>query len=275
MTEPDQSIDNDTLADLRRETVSVWNGMAEFWDGIQGDEGNRTHRKLVGPALERLLEVQEGQTILEVGCGNGIFSRRMAALGGSVVAIDASSAFIDIARKRPSEFPDRIAYEQIDGTDLAALLTLGEGKFDSAVSSQVLMDMPTIEPIAAALGRLIKPGGRFVFAIPHPYFNSPYATKVIDEDTQSGDGDLRRYLKITNYIKPIYTRDVAIPGSGRSTYWFHRPLSYYLSVFFEAGFTLDGIEEPTPDQDAASDRPFSWANWSNIPSVFVARLSKV
>ena len=47
--------------DLNEETRSIWNQNASFWDDRMGD-GNDFQRILIGPASERLLNLQPGET---------------------------------------------------------------------------------------------------------------------------------------------------------------------------------------------------------------------
>lgn len=117
-------------------------------------------RMLIAPSTERLLNVQAGQRVLDIACGNGAFARRLAALGATVVASDFSAAFLEKVRARmTTEHADRIEYRLVDATDEAALLALGERQFDAAVCTMGLMDMSVIEPLFRALARLLKPGG--------------------------------------------------------------------------------------------------------------------
>ena len=257
---------------LNQESIAMWEQMAPWWGSQMGEDGNRTHRQLVTPAAERLLDISAGETVLEAACGAGIFARRMAEMGASVVAFDATEAFLDIARKRTAEYADRVELRRIDATNYAKLLSLGERRFDAAVCSMALMDMADIRPLAHALSRLLKPGGRFVFTVPHPCFNMASAKRAAEEEDR--DGALRTvyYAKVSEYITPTAGKGVGIPGQPAPQYYFDRPLSVLFRTFFDAGFVMDALEEPMAEMRTDGDRPLSWSNFSEIPSVLAARM---
>ena len=145
------------------QTREAWNATAQVWDEAMGDEGNDFHKYLVRPAIEKLLQIKSGQNILDVGCGNGLTTRRLASLGVKIVGIDFASEMINNARKRTTINQELIEYQVLDATDESALLKLGENYFDAAVSAMTLMDMAEIEPLFRALTKLIRPGGCFIF----------------------------------------------------------------------------------------------------------------
>ena len=93
------------FANLNQEAIGIWEQMAPWWDSHMDEDGNRTHRSLVAPTTERLLDISAGETVLEAACGAGIFARRMAEMGASVVAFDASKSFLDAAEKRTAHMP--------------------------------------------------------------------------------------------------------------------------------------------------------------------------
>jgi SAM-dependent methyltransferase len=144
-------------------------------------EGGVFQRMLIGPVAEQLLALQPGERVLDIACGNGGFSRRMAALGAVGVASDFSPKFIQLARARTVENADRITYQVVDATDEAQLLALGEASFDAAVCTMGIMDMPAVDPLMSGVRRLLRPGGRFVFSVMHPCFNGEQITKGVDE----------------------------------------------------------------------------------------------
>ena len=259
------------LAALTRETQQIWDEKAAYWDERMG-EGNAFHRALVGPAVESLLAPQAGELILDIACGNGQFSRRLAALGASVVATDFSPIFLERARARSAVVAPKIDYRLVDATDEAALLALGTGRFDAAVCNMALMDMTTIEPLLRALRALLKPGGRFVFAVPHPCFNSNATTLALEEEDRAGELRETRSVRIAAYLDIPPGKGAGMPGEPQPHYYFHRPLHELLGACFAVGFALDGLLEPAFGPDAADIRPLSWANFTQIPPALAARL---
>lgn len=261
------------IQSLNEEAHTAWNQNAAWWDETIGPEGNVSHRLLAAPAVERLLQLQPGARILDCACGSGVFARRLAQLGARVTAFDFSEKFLERAKARTTEHVERIEYHHRDATDEAQLLTLGKRQFDAAVCLMALMDMPTIEPLLSALSQLLKTNGRFVFAITHPCFNSIGCQRVIEEEDQDGKLITRYAVKISRYIQPAIARGIGILGQPTPSLHFDRPLGVLFNTCFQAGFVLDGLEEPTHTQPHEAARPFSWSNFQEIPPFLIARLS--
>ncbi len=152
-------------------TRATWERIAGWWDTAIG-EGNDFQRQLIMPATDRLLAIRPGEAVLDAACGNGNYARRLGRAGATVVAFDGAETFVQCARKRTRPEDGDIRYLVLDAADESALLSLGEGRFDAAVCSMALMDLPDISPLLRSLRRLLKAGGRFVFSVPHPCFSS-------------------------------------------------------------------------------------------------------
>jgi ubiquinone/menaquinone biosynthesis C-methylase UbiE len=58
------------LERLNRESQSIWDKNARFWDERMG-EGNQFQRQLIGPVTDRLLGIKDGESVLDIACGNG------------------------------------------------------------------------------------------------------------------------------------------------------------------------------------------------------------
>ena len=255
------------------ETRDVWNQNAAFWDERMG-EGNDFVEVLTWPATERLLQIRPGERVLDVACGNGLTSRRLAALGAEVVAFDFSDELIAHARRRTIERAERIQYLVLDATDEQALLTLGEGRFDAALCAMALFDMAEIDPLMRALARLLRPGGRFVFSVIDLCFNNQRASLMAEQQDREGEIVAIYSVRVSGYMQPIVARGAAIRSQPRPQLYFHRPLQSLFGAAFAVGFVLDGLEERAfPPDHPPGRHPISWGgNFAEIPPVLVVRM---
>lgn len=252
----------------------AWNTNAKVWDARMGDEGNNFFQILQWPAIVSLLDPQPAHHILDVACGNGLTSRKLAVLGASVTAIDFSTELIELAKSRPNP-GDRITYQVLDATDEDALVKAlsPTAPFDSALCNMALFDMAEIEPLFRALRKLLKPGGVFVFSLTHPAFNNSSCVHVVEEVDWDGEIKTVYSVKISRYMNPYVARGLALRNQPAPQPYFERPLQYYMNTGFENGFVLDGFEERAFPPDHPGKHPLSWGGqFSEIPPVLVARM---
>jgi 2-polyprenyl-3-methyl-5-hydroxy-6-metoxy-1,4-benzoquinol methylase len=254
------------------ENRRLWDANAAWWDEQIGD-GNDIQDLLIAPASERLLAVHPGDTILDIACGAGRFSRRLAELGARVTAFDHSEAFLERARQRTPDSAT-IEYRVCDAADRDALLALGSRSFDKAVCTMALMDMPVIETLVQTLPVLLAPGGAFVFSVLHPCFHSA-AVRMFSEmsEDEAGRFIVQNGVRVTAYRTPVVRKTEGIRGQPEAQYVFHRPLQTLLGAGFRAGFVVDGLEEPCLPPAEAARPGLRWADMPEIPPVLVVRMS--
>jgi ubiquinone/menaquinone biosynthesis C-methylase UbiE len=257
---------------IHRQVSAVWDQNAAFWDAFMGEEGNAFHRELVAPAAERLLGLRAGEEVLEIACGSGLFARRMAQLGATVLATDASAAFLERARTRTAAYAGQVTWMQVDATEPEQLVALGENRFHAAVCNMALMDIADVEPLFAALPRLLKSSGRFVFTIMHPCFNNSSCVRVA-EQANNGERVTTTYaIKVSTYKSLGPTQGIGIQGQPVPQWYFHRTLSDLFGQAFRAGLVLDGMEEPTFAVGEDGDGALSARRFREMPMVLAARL---
>ena len=263
------------FAGLGAETVQIWERNSDYWDERMG-EGNAFHKLLLEPTQLRLLDLQQSQRVLDIGCGNGQFARKMALLGADVLGVDAAPGMIEHARRRTSadaDYAGSVQFDVVDATDEAAMITLGTGEFDSVVCTMALMDISSITPIASAVRRLLKPSGRMVFSVMHPCFNSTEGFRqTLEREENEGELTERVSVQITRYIEPHTHKGLAMVGQPMPQNYFHRPISALLGVFFAVGFVVDAIEEPVFPQGLPGDDKLGWLMYKDIPPVLSVRL---
>jgi trans-aconitate methyltransferase len=105
---------------------------------------------LGAPVLE-LLAPAPGERILDLGCGDGVLTEKIAAAGAKVVGVDAGPEMIAAARARG-----------IDGRVMNGQRLTFASEFDAVFSNAALHWMRDQEAVLAGVHRALKPGGRFV-----------------------------------------------------------------------------------------------------------------
>jgi 2-polyprenyl-3-methyl-5-hydroxy-6-metoxy-1,4-benzoquinol methylase len=265
---------NDTDS-ANRETRRAWERNALFWDSKMG-EGNDFVNLLIWPATEKLLAPCQGERILDIACGNGLSSRRLAEAGVNVTAFDFSEAMIEIARNRPATGNGRIEYHVLDATDYNTLVTLGERSFDAALCNMALFDIADIQPLFLALAKLLRSESRLVFSIIHPCFNNPFSVQMGELEDREGELVTTYSVKVSRYMTSYRRPGLAIAGQPTPHLYFHRPLGEVLRAGFEAGFVLDGFEERSfPADYLGGSSELSWSGrFSEIPPIIVCRMKK-
>lgn len=112
-----------------------------------------------------LMDLHEGQSVLDVGCGTGVMLPELAeAVGatGSVIGLDHAAAFLARAhrRLRDAGLDDRVRLVHGDAT----ALPFAGGSFDATHSERVLMHLPDPDAAIREMVRVTRPGGRVVYA---------------------------------------------------------------------------------------------------------------
>ena len=124
--------------------------MTQLWDPARYARNARFVAELGLPVVE-LLAPQPGERILDLGCGDGALTEKLAALGCQVLGVDASPEQVAAARARGMDA------RVVDADDLP----FHEG-FDAVFSNAALHWMPRPDAVIAGVWRALVPGGRFV-----------------------------------------------------------------------------------------------------------------
>lgn len=121
------------------------------WSAATYAQNARFVADLAAPLLT-LLNPQPGETILDLGCGDGALTEKIAAAGAQVLGIDGAPDMVRATRARGLEA------EIMDGQ----AITLPDASFDSVFTNAALHWMPNPHRVIQGVARVLKPGGRFV-----------------------------------------------------------------------------------------------------------------
>src|SRR6478672_11287685 len=144
-----------------------WGSVAGWYDQLVGEAGSESHREVVLPGAGRLIAPKPGESLIDIACGQGVVCRMLQERGMEVTGVDAAAELIDAARQRG---PADIKYLVGDARQLPALPA---ESFATAACILAIQNIHPIQPVFAAVQKLLRPGGRFVLVMMHPAFRGP------------------------------------------------------------------------------------------------------
>jgi SAM-dependent methyltransferase len=178
------------------------------------------------PAMLALAGDVAGRRILDAGCGSGPLFAALRDRGAIVTGFDKSAGMVELARRRLGDDADlRVA-------DLGGPLPFPDGGFDDVIASLVLHYLEDWGPALAELRRVLKPGGRLLVSVEHPFA----ITLMHLEAGREAD-----YFATSNR-----TEDYTFSGQTAPLSLWDRPLHAMAGAFTAAGFRITVISEPEP-----------------------------
>jgi len=208
-----------------------WDEVADDYHKTVGETGDSYHRTYVNPVIFDILGGVKGRSILDLACGQGYLSRILACKGAKVIGVDISERMLEIAQASEKSEPLGIRYIQCSSGDMTKIAA---ASMDCVVSTFGFHDIREIDPTIEECSRVLKKGGKLVFAIPHPF---TYARRMQDE--QGYYLQIRDYMSIKEIPHPKYKDSDVVA--------FHRPLSYYFEKLFSVGFQMFAFREITTE----------------------------
>ena len=213
-------------------------GKVAGWYNKHLEEGEDTYQeKLIKPNLLRILAPKSGEQILDVGCGQGYFSRALASEGARVVGIDVGSELIKFAKDQAGE---RESYLTMSAEKMTGFL---DKRFDAAICVLALQNMKNMSVAILEISRILKNGGRCVLVLNHPAFRIPNASSwYYDKKANIQYRNINKYLsEISQQVD--MTQGITDPKKKKFTMSFHHPLQVYFKAFAKAGLYVVRLEE--------------------------------
>ena len=246
----------DELAEVAFRHVADDGSAGRRWWDANADEYLDEHGAFLGPADfvwcpeglreadARLLgEITPATRVLEVGAGAAQCSRWLAAQGASVLATDVSCSMLAAGRRYDEEAGVRVPAVVAD----ARRLPLPDACVDVAFTAfGAIPFVPDARAVHVEAARVLRPGGRWVFAVTHPL-------RWAFPDDPEGLTAIRSYFDRRPYVE--------LGASGAVLYAeYHRTLGDHVADVVGAGLVLDRVVEP--EWPAGHDR--TWGGWGPV-----------
>jgi SAM-dependent methyltransferase len=218
---------NNTVASNAVASNAVVNDYDSFAEAYSAEnETSLINAYYARPAILALAGDVAGRRILDAGCGSGPLSAALRDRGATVTGFDSSAGMVELARRRLGDGAD------LQVADLDRPLPYPDGAFDDVIAALVLHYLRDWTGPLAELRRVLRPGGRLIVAVDHPFAITAM---------HRADGREVDYFETYNW-----TEEWTFGGHSAPMSFWNRPLHAMTDAFTAAGFRISVISEPEP-----------------------------
>jgi ubiquinone/menaquinone biosynthesis C-methylase UbiE len=130
--------------------------------------------------------IENGQTVLDLGCGPGLFTLAMARMvgeGGKVISVDIQEEMLQILRQKIQDagLQSRIHLHKSRPDEIGIRVMV-----DFALAFYMVHEVPNKENFLREIASLLKPGGRFLIAEPKFHVSKPSFEETVKVAKASG-----------------------------------------------------------------------------------------
>ncbi len=236
------SADSGSLRRTLAPRDTSWGKVADWYNKHLETNDDTYHVKVVFPNVLRMLGDITGKKVLDLACGQGIFSEKLRDQGALVTGVDLGKQLIKIAEENSLSVKQKgthkVTYHVASADDL---YMLKNGSLDIVVCILALQNIDNLQKTIIEASRVLTADGRLIFVLNHPSFRNPRKTFWAfneEDDTQ--------YRRVDEYMSESHIKIDMTPGSvtdKKFTVSFHRPLQVYVKALSKAGFTITHLEE--------------------------------
>jgi len=206
--------------------------------------------KIQLPAILNLLGDLCGKSLIDIGCGPGIYSVEFARRGADVFGVDISRKMLDKARNSAKMTNMTLTLQKAD----AHSLPYKDDSFDAAVLILTILNVKIVKEAA----RVLKAGGVFLFSDTHPIIESKGrwegdgigAGRIVEDYFLQDEREWR--------IKPSPRRTITLK-------YYTRTIEQCANMIADGGLKILRIAEPKPREDVKKSDQVHYERCSRVP----------
>lgn len=227
---------------MKKSNETSWGNVAEWYDKHLEKSDDTYHTHVVFPNLLRIVGAVSGKKILDLACGQGIFSQQLREAGAYVTGVDVAKELIALAEKKNESIKEKGTHKVtfiVSKSD--DLYMLKDASFDVVICVLALQNIEELQKTFNEVTRVLVSGGRFICVLNHPSFRNPKLSRWGFDDHEGV-----QYRRIDEYMSESKVKIDMTPGSVKDkkfTVSFHRPLQIYMKGLFKNGLVITRFEE--------------------------------
>lgn len=247
-----------------------WDGMALAYEQFNSAEDSYSYA-IEWPCVQSLLPALKGKSVLDLGCGTGIFTFLLEkAQPGKLVGLDLSEEMLRIARQKAKALGSRAEFILGDAAQCGRLVEEPADLIFSSTTTHYIEDLP---PLFAQIDRCLSPGGSCILSVIHPVYSAMYPVERGERFPEDEEWTVR-YLdrRRRAYIQPwIEYNDACENRLSRS---YHHTFGDYVSAAVGAGLRIEAVREPLPPARWRESQPRRYESFVETPTYMIMKLAK-
>lgn len=200
------------------------------------------------PNTLALMENVAGKTVLDAACGPGKYAETLHSQGAIVTGFDSNSKMIAFARERNPQHGSFFVHDLND-----PLYMLPDASFDMVLCALAMHYVVDWNPTIREFYRVLKPKGRLILSIEHPFFEHLYYQSTVYFKTEPV------HCTWSGFGKPVKVHS------------YRRPLAACIAPLTDNGFLIDKLIEPKPVAEFEKLDPKHFAELNSFPAFMCIR----
>lgn len=231
---------------IKEKILKAYETLAEAYDAkIDYKPHNAFYDR---PNTLNLIEDAKGKNILDAACGPGKYAELLLAEGASVTGFDLSPKMIELAKKRNPDAGTFFVHDLAQPLD-----QLETASFDLVLCALAMHYLEDWSPTIREFYRVLKPSGKLVLSIEHPFFDFNYFKSKHYFETETVQATWK------GFGKPVVVN------------CFRRPLGACIAPLVNNGFYIDQLVEPKPVPEFEKYDPKHYKELNEFPAFMCIR----
>ena len=257
-------------ADNQEYIKTDWNSMAEAYELFNNSEDSYSYN-IEWPCIEELLPDLKNKTVVDLGCGTGIFTFLLERFEPEkIIGIDLSEEMLKIADEKARKMGSKATFLAYDASKCADII---KEPVDFIFSSTTSHYIKNIDELFENVSKSLKPGGESIFSVIHPLYSAMYP--IAHGDTFPNDDEwMVRYLdkSMRAYIQPWLEYNDNFENHLSKSY--HHTFSDYFNAIKKARLSIKNIIEPLPPEKWKVSQPDRYDGYIETPVYMIIKMRK-
>lgn len=233
---------------MHKESVSLdsYEEMAEYYLHVVDTKPYNAYYER--PATLSLLPEVKGKSVVDAGCAAGWYTEWLLGQGASVTALDFSPKMIEMTRRRVGDRAELVCADLNEPMDFIA-----DKSTDLVLSSLALHYLKDWTMVMRESHRILKPDGRFVFSVHHPFM------------------DFTVFQRDNYFLTELLEDEWDVNKAKVKVQFYRRPISSIISSLLHAGFIIEELLEPMPTEEFRQALPDAYEKLLRKPQFLFIR----